>query len=109
MLYNVSNGNFDQQMTEDMQQTTAAVVGWILMASWCYYIQTPPANLLSDQAFDKACRWLHRHYDEVSHGLKHLLPKEILEAGTAYHLSIHEYPRGIISCAERARAVMEKA
>lgn len=102
------NGTYDAQMTADMQRTTSAVVGWLLMASWCYYIENPPASLLSDQQFDKACRWLHRHHDRVTHKYKALLPPEALAAGTAYHLSAGVYPRGIIELAQQARRELEK-
>lgn len=102
------NGTYDAQMTADMQRTTSAVVGWLLMASWCYYIETPPASLLSDTQFDKACRWLLRHYDSVSHKYKHLLPPEALSAGSAYHLSPGMYPRGIVNLAQQARRTLER-
>jgi hypothetical protein len=100
-------GSYDQQMTSDMRNTSNAVVGWILMASWCYYIEANPCSLLSDTQFDKACAWLLRHHDSVTHKYKHLLPKEALQAGTAFHLQAHDYPRGVISCAQQARRVLD--
>ena len=106
-MYCPINNNYDQQMTADMQITTNAVVGWILMASWLYYIEPNPCSILSDQQFDKACAWLSRHYDSVTHKYKHLLPPEALTAGSAYHLSAAEYPRGIVACAQQARRVLE--
>ena len=66
-MYTPTNNNYDQQMTADMRVTTNAVVGWLLMASWCYYIEPNPYSLLSDEQFDKACAWLLRHYDKVNH------------------------------------------
>lgn len=108
-MYTPSNGNYDAQMTADMRVTTKAVVGWLLMASWCYYIEPTPASLLSDQQFDKACAWLLRHYDSVNHKYKHLLPRDALVAGSAFHLSAGEYPQGIVRLAQQARRVLEEA
>ena len=106
-MFSHVNGNYDQQLTADMRKTTKAVVGWILIASWCYYVDSNPCSLLSDQQFDKACAWLLRHYDTVEHKYKHLLPREALAAGTAYQLAMHQYPRGIIACAQQARRGLE--
>lgn len=106
-MYTPSNGNYDAQMTADMRVTTKAVVGWLLMASWCYYIEPTPVSLLSDQQFDKACAWLLRRYDSVNHKYKHLLPRDALVAGSAFHLSAGQYPAGIVACAQRARRVLE--
>jgi len=106
-MYTPVNNNYDAQMTRDMQQTTNAVVGWLLMASWVYYIEQAPVSLLSDQQFDRACSWLLRHYDSVTHKYKELLPKDALIAGTAYHLSAGVYPVGIIRLARMAREALE--
>jgi hypothetical protein len=106
-MFTPSNGTYDAQMTADMRQTTNAVVGWLLMASWCYYIEPVPCSLLSDEQFDKACAWLLRHYDGVSHKYKYLLPREALVAGSAYHLSAGQYPGGIIRMAQQAKSVLE--
>lgn len=106
-MYLPVNGSYDAQMTADMRVTTKAVVGWLLMASWCYYIEPQPVSLLSDQQYDKACAWLLRHYDTVNHKYKHLLPREALVAGSAYHLSAGMYPAGIVACARQARAALE--
>lgn len=108
-MYKPSNGNYDVSMTEDMKRTPNAVVGWLLMASWCYYIEPVPCSLLSDTLYDKACAWLLRHYDGVTHKYKYLLPPEALAAGSAYHLNMHDYPDGIIRMAQLARATLENS
>ncbi|MNC71979.1 hypothetical protein D3C75_1229720 [compost metagenome] len=91
-----------------MHRTPNAVVGWLLMASWVYYIEQAEVSLLSDTTYDKACAWLLRHYPRVTHKFKHLLPEDALRAGTAYHLSAGVYPRGIITLAQQARQTLEK-
>ena len=106
-MFTPTNGSYDAQMTADMRTTTKAVVGWLLMASWCYYIEPVPCSLLSDEQFDKACAWLLRHYDSVHHKYKYLLPREALVAGSAYHLSAGQYPPGIIRMAQQAKSVLE--
>lgn len=107
-MYQPVNGNYDAQMEQDMRRTTNAVVGWLLMASWCYYIEPVPCSLLSDERYDKACKWLLKHYDGVTHKYKDLLPREALEAGSAYHLSAGQYPQGIIMMARIAKRVLEE-
>lgn len=107
-MFSPSNGNYDAQLTRDMGRTPNAVVGWLLMASWCYYIEPTPCSLLSDALYDKASAWLLRHYDKVTHQYKHLLPPETLAAGTAYHLASDQYPRGIIRMAQLARDILER-
>jgi len=107
-MYTPINGTYDAQMSQDMQQTTNAVVGWLLMASWCYYIEPVPASLLSDGQFDRACAWLARHYDRVTHKYKHLLPLDALSAGSAFHLRMDQYPLGLIRQAQLARHHLEK-
>lgn len=106
-MFTPTNGTYDAQLTRDMQRTTNAVVGWLLMASYIYYIEHSRWNLLSDQQFDKACRWLLNHYDQVQHQYKHLLPRDALAAGTAYHLAAKDYPGGIIRMAVLARKELE--
>lgn len=106
-MFTPINGTYDAQLTRDMGRTPNAVVGWLLMASWCYYIEPTPCSLLSDTLFDKACAWLLRHYDVVTHQFKHLLPPEALAAGTAHHLASDQYPLGIIRMAQVARDVLE--
>lgn len=106
-MYTPTNSNYDEQMTADMRITHNAVVGWLLMASYVYYVEHARVSLLSDQQFDKACNWLLRHYDGVTHKYKHLLPREALVAGTAYHLREKDYPRGLVQCAVRARMKLE--
>lgn len=107
-MFHPVNGTYDAQLTADMQRTTSAVVGWLLMASWVYYVEQAEVSLLSDPTFDKACAWLLRHYPRVTHRYKHLLPEDALRAGTAYHLSAGVYPRGIIALAQQARQTLEK-
>jgi hypothetical protein len=106
-MFAPTNGTYDAQMTTDMQRTTKAVVGWILMASWCYYIEPVPCSLLSDTQFDRACKWLARHYDSVHHKYKYLLPLDALSAGSAFYLRMDQYPGGIVMQAQKARQVLE--
>ncbi|WP_288074718.1 hypothetical protein [Pseudomonas sp.] len=106
-LYHPHQGTYDAQLTADMRLTQNAVVGWLLMASWCYYIEPVPCSLLSDTQFDKACAWLLRHYDSVTHKYKYLLPREALAAGTGYHITAGQYPQGIVLMAKAAKERLE--
>lgn len=106
-MYTPTNGTYDTQMTNDMRLTTKAVVGWLLMASWCYYIEPVPCSLLSDAQYDRACKWLAQHYDSVHHKYKYLLPLDALSAGSAYHLRMDQYPMGIVVQAQKAKQVLE--
>lgn len=106
-MFEPTHGNYDEQMTRDMRRTTSAVVGWILMAAYIYYVENSRFSLLSDAQFDKACNWLLRHYDAVSHQYKHLIGRDALSAGTAYHIKKADYPGGIVRMAVLARKQLE--
>lgn len=105
-MWHPSNGTYDTQMTADMQRTTSAVVGWLLMASYCYYVEND--NLLSDHQYDKAARWLQRHYREVRHKYKHLIPYDPGSTTSMFDMPAERYPHRIIELAQQARRALEK-
>jgi len=91
-----------------MRVTTNAVVGWLLMASWVYYVDNSRVSLLSDTQFDKACSWLLRHYEQVTHRLKYLVHREVLISGSLHHLRHDDYPQQLVRLALAARENLEK-
>lgn len=91
--------NCDARLAADFAAGQQAVVGWILVASYAYYVRDE--SLLSDEQFDRACQWLHSNYDVVKHRFKHLVPKECLVTGSLHHMKEHEYPEGLRRVAEQ--------
>jgi hypothetical protein len=71
------------------------LVPWYLMASYAYYVLDDP--ILSDAMYDGMSKQLLAQFDNISHYHKHLLSKDMLEAGSF----LGEYP-SIISGAVRA-------
>jgi hypothetical protein len=65
------------------------------MASYAYYVLDDP--ILSDAMYDSMSKQLLTQFDNISHYHKHLLSKDMLEAGSF----LGEYP-SIISGAVRA-------
>ena len=57
-----------------------------LMCSYAYYELN--TNLISDQEFDQLGKDIFANYDNIEHMHKHLLTKEMLDAGTY----LGEYP-----------------
>jgi hypothetical protein len=71
------------------------LVPWYLMASYAYYVSDDP--ILSDGCYDNMSKQLLEKFDSITHYHKHLLSKDMLEAGSY----LGEYP-SIISGAVRA-------
>jgi hypothetical protein len=65
------------------------MVPWYLMAAYAYYVEDDP--ILTDSTFDKMAKRILHLWDEIEHFHKHLLNKDMLEAGTY----IGEYPSRI--------------
>lgn len=65
------------------------------MHSYRYYILNSP--VISDNMFDKLCRYLLEVYDKYEHMHKHLITKEDLKCGTCL---IKEYPQRVINASK---------
>lgn len=61
-------------------------VAWYLIAAYCYYELDNP--IMEDREFDDLAKALLLNFDTIEHMHKHLLSKEMLEAGTY----IGQYP-----------------
>jgi len=65
-----------------------------LIASHLYYIRG--ISIFSDATYDRLCKWLLDHYDEVYYFIwwpEILFDKEALQAGTGYDI---DYPEQIL-------------
>lgn len=103
----MSVGFYDQAMVAEIKALPKAVVGWIIVASYAYYIHDE--SLLSDYKFDAACQWLLENYETINHKFKYLLPKECLIAGSPHHLREFDYPEGFKRIALNLIVDMRKA
>lgn len=65
-------------------------VGKYLVTSYLYY--HCDISVISDEEYDDICRELHDGFEDIEHPHKHLLDKDSLAAGTAYHLTATDYP-----------------
>ena len=68
-----------------------------LMCAYAYYKQDSP--LISDGDFDQLSKDILADYDNIEHMHKHLVTKEMLEAGTY----LGEYPKMVIGAVENYR------
>lgn len=70
-------------------------IGPYLVHCYMYYVLDCP--VITDEAFDRLCKHLLDHWEEIEHPHKHLVSKEDLEAGTGYSIPVHKYPQ-IVKC-----------
>ena len=61
-----------------------------LMSSYLYYIHD--MHPIPDEVYDEICRQLLRKFKDIDHHHGHLITKEALKAGTAYHMREAHYP-----------------
>lgn len=68
--------------------------GHYLMASYLYYCldQDTP---WSDSQYDFVCKRLLAEWDSITHKLKGVCSRDLLEAGSGFTIKAHEYPRGL--------------
>ena len=93
--------NYDAKFKQDFKASKKSCYFWLLAASYNYYIAQDSTPLLSDELFDKACKWLLENYDSVQHSkLVHLVDKESLQAGSFYHILDNQYPQWLVRMAQ---------
>ncbi len=78
--------NFDNRFEEIITDNVNMTVPFYIMASYAYYEEDDP--ILSDAFFDKLANKILKEWDNITHYHKHLLSKELLEAGSF----LGEYP-----------------
>lgn len=76
-------------------------VGPYLVHCYMYYVLDHP--VIEDAAFDRLCKHLLDHWDEIEHPHKHLVSKDDLRAGTGYSIPIHHYPNIVKSIGDQLR------
>lgn len=89
-MFKPVNGNFDEPVRDCFKKNRNSCISFWLVSSYCYYIRHE--SLMSDQAFDKMSKWMLDNYDSLEHNHKHLITKEMLEAGSGYNLNENDYP-----------------
>lgn len=93
--------NLDHLARADFKESPSSAIFWVVAASYMYYIRYE--NLLSDECFDKMCKYILANYDEIEHSLyKPLIDKESMAAGSLYKLRTNDYPDSLVRMAERA-------
>lgn len=87
--------SIETYMWDCIEKCPGAMVAWYLMNSYLYYELDRP--VVSDAAYDKLCRMLYDHWDDVDHWHKPYVNRESLLAGTGFQLV---YPERTKSAAE---------
>ena len=80
---------FDKHCSDLIDENNNMMIPWYVMASYAYYVEDRP--LLSDGYFDRMAKRMLAEWDDIEHMHKHLITKEMLEAGTF----LGEYPSRI--------------
>jgi hypothetical protein len=78
---------------EAFKISKASTFAWFLICSYAYHIKNNP--LMSDEAFNKLCKFLLDNYVNLEHNLKNLVTYDMLKANSAKNLSIADYPKTI--------------
>ena len=84
------NGSFDNVVRECFKKNKNSCISWFLSSSYCYYILYQ--SLMTDEAFDKMCKWMLENYDSLEHEHKSLVTKEMLSVGSGYNIPYDGYP-----------------
>ena len=88
-----ANGNLDQCSRDLFKKNKNTVIGMILIASYVYYhIPAAECNILSDEVYDKMCKWCLDNWSKVCHPHKYLISEDDLRAGSLYALKEIDYP-----------------
>lgn len=66
------------------------LVNLYMMCSYLYYIHD--LSPVPDEVYDEICKQLILKYQDIDHQHGHLINKDALHAGTAYHLREVNYP-----------------
>lgn len=99
-LFNLDKNdtNFDRAVRQCFRKNPNSCISWALSASYAYYCRYE--SLLSDTTYDKMMKYILDNYEKLEHPHKHLLKKESLTAGTAFHLKAEDYPAIVVNSAE---------
>lgn len=86
----IESGNYDTAARAAFKTNPNTIISFFLSASYAYYIRYE--SLLSDECFDKMCKWMLDKYETLEHNHKHLVTKDGLKAGSGYYLKENDYP-----------------
>lgn len=80
----------DEYCRSIIRERPGAAVAWWLMSSFLYYHQDE--SIISDGMYEELAAFLLEHWETIRHPHRHLIRKEDLTAGSAFHLTVDQYP-----------------
>lgn len=86
-------GNYDSVVRDCFKKNKNTCISWFLLASYCYYLKDE--SILSDEVFDKMCKWMLDNHQHLEHEHKHLITKEMLGTGSGHSLKEVDYPNRV--------------
>jgi len=92
----------DKHVIKVISNNVHMTVPYYLMASYAYYEKDDP--ILSDDFYDKLAKKILNQWDDIEHYHKHLLSKEVLEAGSY----IGKYPTIVSEALKSLRKNVKK-
>lgn len=84
---------FDRKARDKCAKNLNMVVPFYLMGAYAYYELDDP--IMTDATFDWLAQIGNQHWDTITHPHKHLLTKDMLEAGT-FILGENKWPSIVI-------------
>ena len=92
----------DKHVIKIITNNVNMTVPYYLMASYAYYEKDDP--ILSDDFYDKLAKNIIKQWDNIEHYHKHLLSKDMLEAGSY----IGKYPSIVLDALDNLRKTVKK-
>jgi len=89
--------NLSRHATKIITSNINMTVPYYLMASYAYYKEDDP--IFSDDYYDRLAKKILKNWDDIEHYHKHLLSKDVLEAGSF----LGKYPTIVIDSLESLR------
>lgn len=98
-FFEIEVSPIEKYFSDKITKNPNMMVPYYLMASYAYYVEDNP--IISDSFFDCIAKDFSKKYDMIEHTHKHLITKDMLEAGTY----IGEYPPIIKGAVKSVRSL----
>lgn len=95
MDYNLS----EEFARECFRKNKNSAISFILSSSYLYYFYN--RSYLSDEVFDKMCKWCYDNWEMLEHPHKYLFTRDDMRNGSVFHLKRGDYPTVVKISAEQ--------
>lgn len=100
------NGTYDYACRTAFKGNPSTTISWFLTSSFCYYVHDE--SLLSDDVFDRMCKYMLENWDKLEHQHKYLITEDDLRAASGFAIHPSKYPTIVQSSSHRFMEELEK-